>query len=387
MKFLIITHVQHKTDGKNIYGYGPYIKEMNLWLKYVDEVKVVGPMTDKAIDPIDLAYKHDKLEFVNVPVFNLTSVPQILRTLFKLPVLWFQTIRAMVWAEHIHLRCPGNMGLLGSCAQIFFPHKMKTAKYAGNWDPNSKQPWSYNIQKWILSNTFLTKNMKVIVYGEWAKQSKNIVPFFTASYHENEKEEVLKPSITINHALSGNALGVQPSTINLIYVGAISSNKRPLLSVQTVHRLINEGIDVQLDLFGEGVERDVLEAYIRDNQLEKNIVLHGNQNAETVKKYYKKAHFLIFISKSEGWPKVVAEAMFWGCLPITTDVSCVNYMIGHGKRGKITEPNVEDIVDKVKYYLENPAEFEQSSKHAMEWSQQFTLEKFEEEIGKLLNEN
>ncbi len=123
------------------------------------------------------------------------------------------------------------------------------------------------------------------------------------------------------------------------------------------------------------------------HKLENQIVLHGNQNAEIVKQYYKNAHFLIFISRSEGWPKVVAEAMFWGCLPITTDVSCVNYMICNGERGKITEPNVEDIVGRVKYYLENQNEFEQSSDKAMKWSQQFTLEKFEEEIGKLLNGN
>ena len=376
MKFLIITHVQHKTNNGKIYGYGPYIKEMNLWLKYVDEVQVVGPMIDKIVDPIDLAYEHENLSFVSTADFNITSVKEMFKTFLKLPLLWFQIIKAMVWAEHIHLRCPGNMGLLGSFAQIFFPHKMKTAKYAGNWDPDSRQPWSYNVQKWILSNTFLTKNMKVLVYGEWPGQSKNVVPFFTASY-----------SFTEVSSLKFLVSSEEPKTKNLLYVGALSSNKRPLLSIQTTHKLIKEGIDVHLDLFGEGAEREVLEAYIEEHKLEKYVVLHGNQNADVVKEYFQKAHFLIFISKSEGWPKVVAEAMFWGCLPITTNVSCVNYMIGNGERGKITEPNVEDIVKKVKYYLENPAEFEQSSKHAMEWSQQFTLEKFEEEIGKLLNEN
>ena len=376
MKFLIVTHVKHKVDGDKIYGYGPYIKEMNLWLKYVDEVKVVGPMIDKIVDPIDLAYEHENLSFVSTANFNITSVKEMFKTFLKLPLLWFQIIKAMVWAEHIHLRCPGNMGLLGSFAQIFFPHKMKTAKYAGNWDPNSKQPWSYNVQKWILSNTFLTKNMKVLVYGEWPGQSKNVVPFFTASY---SSAEVSSFSFLVS--------AKKPKTKNILYVGALSSNKRPLLSIQTAQKLIEEGIDVHLDLFGEGAERDVLEAYIEEHKLEKYVVLHGNQNANVVKEYFQKAHFLIFISKSEGWPKVVAEAMFWGCLPITTNVSCVNYMIGNGERGKITEPNVEDIVKKVKYYLENPAEFEQSSKHALEWSQQFTLEKFEEEIGKLLNEN
>jgi hypothetical protein len=49
--------------------------------------------------------------------------------------------------------------------------------------PNLKKPWSYQLQQWILSNTFLTRNMKVLVYGVWDGQSQNIYPF-TASYSE-----------------------------------------------------------------------------------------------------------------------------------------------------------------------------------------------------------
>jgi len=371
MKFLIVTHVRHKQHNGEIYGYGPYIKEMNLWLKYVDEVIVVAPIEEKEPDKIDLAYQHDKLTFIKVPAFNLTSLFEILKTALNLPLISWRIYRQMRQADHIHLRCPGNMGLLGSVLQMAFPRKTKTAKYAGNWDPNSPQPWSYKLQKKILSNTFLTRNMKVLVYGEWPNQSKNIVPFFTATYHESEKEPVKKPSLSV---------------LNLIFVGALRAGKRPLLSVQTAQKLHEEGHEVRLDLFGEGPERHSLEAYIQENRLEKFVVLHGNQSADVVKRYFQKAHFLIFISKSEGWPKVVAEAMFWGCLPITTDVSCVNYMIGGGTRGKIVKPNVDDIIKKVKYYLEHRDDFKEKSKNAMAWSRQFTLEKFEKEIGKFLDE-
>ena len=38
-------------------------------------------------------------------------------------------------ADHIHLRCPGNIGLLGCFSSNFISKKIKTAKYAGNWDP------------------------------------------------------------------------------------------------------------------------------------------------------------------------------------------------------------------------------------------------------------
>ena len=98
------------------------------------------------------------------------------------------------------------------------------------------------------------------------------------------------------------------------------------------------------------------------------------------------AHFLIFISKSEGWPKVVAEAMFWKSLPISTDVSCVAYMLDYGKRGTIVSPNVliDDLVIIIGDYIDNEELYQEKVFLAQKWSQNFTLDKFEIEIKKLL---
>ena len=397
MTFLIVTHVHHRRHNGKVYAYGPYVREMNLWFKHIDKALIVAPIEDAEPDPIDLPYEAERLHFLRVPSFNLTTPGEMVKTVFKLPVITMQIMRGMKQADHIHLRCPGNMGLLGSILQIALPGKPKTAKYAGNWDPKSPQPWSYRLQKWILSNTFLTRNMKVLVYGEWPNQSKNIVPFFTATYGESEvssfKSEVSSFKFQVS-SLKFNLFNPQLPTsnfqlptsnsINLIFVGALSPGKQPLLSIQTAERMHKEGYEVHLDLFGEGVERPKIESYIREKGLKDFVVLHGNQDADTVKRYYQNAHFLIFLSQSEGWPKVVAEAMFWGCLPITSDVSCVNYMIGEGSRGSIAKPNVDDIVNKIKYYLEDPKTMKTQSQTAMEWSRQFTLEKFEDEIAQFV---
>ena len=44
MKLAIITHVQHIKHGNHYYGYAPYMREMNIWLKHVDEVIIVAPL-------------------------------------------------------------------------------------------------------------------------------------------------------------------------------------------------------------------------------------------------------------------------------------------------------------------------------------------------------
>ena len=78
--------------------------------------------------------------------------------------------------------------------------------------------------------------------------------------------------------------------------------------------------------------------------------------------------------------------MFWGCLPSTTAVSGVPYMIDYGDRGTIVNVNVGDIIFAIENYLQNEVIYQKHVERAKLWSQQFTLEKFEREIENLLNE-
>ena len=279
----------------------------------------------------------------------------------------------MSQASHIHLRCPGNMGLIGALVQILFPNKQKTAKYAGNWDPKSKQPWSYRLQKWILSNTFLTRNMQVLVYGEWEGTSKNIKSFFTATYSEEEMERL--------GVVETRRLGEE---IMFLFVGTLSKGKQPLYVIQLVEELYKRGKNVILELYGEGSLRKELELYITQNNLESIISLKGNHSRETVLKAYQSSHFLILPSKSEGWPKVVAEAMFWGCVPIASPVSCVSYMMGNGSRGVILQEELNQDVDQIKIVINNQELYQKMASEGQTWSRQFTTDKFEAEIKKLL---
>ena len=372
MRFAIFTHVIHKKKGKDLYAYEPYVREMNLWLKYVDNVKIVAPIIYNIPLKIDEKYIHSSIKFSKISSFNALTFLSKVKSILVIPIILFKIFRAMFWANHLHLRCPGNIGLLACFVQIFFPFKPKTVKYAGNWDPKSKQPLSYRIQKWILSNTFLTRNCKVLVYGEWKNQTKNIVPFFTASYQKSDIEDVDEKDFL--------------STIKFIFVGAFTEGKQPLLSVKVIEKLISKNIDAELNMFGSGSNFKKVKEYVKLKNLVENVFLHGNQSKETVKKAFQNSHFLIFISKSEGWPKVVAESMFWNCLPISSKVSCVENMLGNGSRGSIVSPNVkpDEIVSVIEDYIKDEAKYKTSVLAAKDWSQQYTLDKFENEIKKFL---
>jgi glycosyltransferase involved in cell wall biosynthesis len=373
MTFTIVSHASICFRDGVIYTYAPYAREMNLWFRHVDKVLFVCPLEtydeQALLEPLHL---NGPYEHLAIPDFNLLTWASSLRAIRAIPNCIAGIFRGMRRADHIHLRVPGNMGLLGCLVQVFFPAKPKTAKYAGNWDPKSRQPFSYRLQRWILSQPWLSKRTRVMVYGEWPGSSINLVPFFTATYPDSARIQLAPRKL-------------EPP-LQLMFVGALFAGKQPLLSIKVQQALSKIGISSRLHIFGNGPDFDLLQQYLADHSLENQVLLHGNQPASVVVEQFKKSHFLVFISQSEGWPKVVAESMFWGCVPLTTAVSCVPQMLDNGTRGSLVKPDVEEVVAAIRYWLDRPEAYAEASQKAMQWSQQYTLEKFEEAIARLLKD-
>ncbi|MBZ9729763.1 glycosyltransferase [Salegentibacter sp. JZCK2] len=419
MRFAVFTHVIHHQQEGRFYAYSPYVREMNLWIKYAQKIEVVAPLEEGRIGEKEMRekgefYEHPCITFTKIPSFHLLNLPAVLDSFIKIPVIFFRILGAMRRADHLHLRCPGNIGLLATIAQIFFPKKTKTVKYAGNWDPKAKQPWTYKLQKKILSNTFLSRNIKVLAYGDWPKQSANILPFFTASFSEVEKEGILKD--------------FKPP-YKFIFTGNLVEGKGVFKAIKLIEALNSKRVNSELEIYGDGLLKDDLNNFIQKKDLQKFVMLKGRKGLEELKEAYKKAHFVILLSKSEGWPKTIAEGMWYGCIPVATAVSCVPWMLGNGSRGIIfadaekrkekkekreenkeeggillndesqknlfsihpdsrrdtrTDGFSETDIKRIVSLLKNPVRLEEMSSAAQEWSQEYTLERFEMAIQNVL---
>ena len=374
MKLVVISSAPIvQKEGEN-YLYAPYEKEMQLWAKHANSIQFCCPIWKEDKKLLIAPISFEITPTIELKEFDITSFSNMLRAIPNAFVDLIRIFEAMKKADHIHLRCPGNMALLAAVVQIFFPKKVKTAKYAGNWDPKARQPFTYKLQRWILSNTILTKNIQVLVYGDWENQTKNIKPFFTATYSESE---ILNANFRIQNK--------DQESIKFLFVGTLSKGKQPLYAIQIVEELFKKGKNVTLDLFGDGAMKSEIETYIRNNDLESIIQLKGNQSKDAILTAYQNSHFLILPSKSEGWPKVVAEAMFWGCVPIASPVSCISYMMGNGSRGILLHEKIQEDINQIDMVINNQDFYHKIASEGQSWSQQFTTDRFEAEISKLLN--
>ena len=241
MKLVVISSAPIvQKEGEN-YLYAPYEKEMQLWAKHANSIQFCCPIWKEDKKLLIAPISFETTPTIELKEFDITSFSNMLRAIPNAFVDLIRIFEAMKKADHIHLRCPGNMALLAAVVQIFFPKKVKTAKYAGNWDPKARQPFTYKLQRWILSNTILTKNIQVLVYGDWENQTKNIKPFFTATYSESE---ILNANFRIQNK--------DQESIKFLFVGTLSKGKQPLYAIQIVEELFKKGKNVTLDLFGDG---------------------------------------------------------------------------------------------------------------------------------------
>jgi len=75
------------------------------------------------------------------------------------------------------------------------------------------------------------------------------------------------------------------------------------------------GINVTLDIVGDGPYREVLEAMVKELGISDSVVFHGQKSKEQLPAYYSGADVFLFPSRKEGMPNAVLEAMSYG-LPI-----------------------------------------------------------------------
>ncbi len=315
MKLLVISDAPVViNDGGEKAAYAPYVKELDLWMRHVDHTTIISPdkspkkLLGRALETQDFTHK-------KVGRLDFHRPSAIFKSLLSLPYKIILMIVEMKRADHIHFRSPSNLALLGGLVQVLFPGKKKSVKYAGNWDPDSEQPLAYRWQRQLFADPVWSKNLSVMAYGEWPDQSANVKKFFTATYSEKEIPEPIKKS--------------RDAPFYAMYVGTMTKNKDPERVLNIIAQLREDGVDSELDFYGEGDLKEVIADKVKERNLQEKVRVHGNQPQEVVAAAYKRSHFSFLISQSEGWPKVVAEAMWHGCIPVATPVSCVPWMLNN----------------------------------------------------------
>ncbi len=367
MKLLIISHTAHYLRDGTLVGWGPTVKEINWLAPAFDKVIHLACFHQGIAPESSLPYTVNNLRLELVPPSGGLTMLQKLRTLWLGPKYLWQILRLLPKVDVVHVRCPGSLGLYGMIA-VSLSRKKKWAKYAGNWiAPRKEMPPSHFFQRWWLRAGL--SHGPVTVNGRWPNQPAHVHTF-------------LNPSLSLNDVQQASELVRKKELlrpVQIIFAGHTSKAKGLDTALSVVRQLYAQyGNNIKFDIVGGGDEQPLFIQCMKEAGLEKIVTFHGWLPHSKVLKLMTPAHFILLPSKSsEGWPKVLSEAMTYGVVPIASDVSAIPQILSDTKAGiSLPADEVLGFVNAISQLIDKPDQWREMSKAGLAAAPLFTYERY-----------
>ncbi|UKM63663.1 glycosyltransferase [Flavobacteriaceae bacterium GSB9] len=319
-KLTIISHTEHyKTTEGQLVGFGATVTEINGLLEVFDKIVHVAVLYDQAPPLSALPYRSKAIRLVALPRVGGKSISDKLKVMWNAPKILSIIHNSLKGSTHFQFRAPTGMGVYVIPYLVFFSSKKGWFKYAGNWK-QKHAPLAYQFQRWVLKQ----QHRKVTINGNWPNQPKHCLSF------EN-------PCLTNEELATGkitrNTKDVSTGKRTLCFVGRMEAAKGIELLIESLLSLnpLDKDLIDTIHFIGQGEGIDNYKQRLAESGM--SFTFHGTLPRNSVHHIYKSSHFLILPSQSEGFPKVVSEALNYGCVPVVSNVSAIGQYITHGKQG------------------------------------------------------
>jgi len=268
-------------------------------------------------------------------------------------------------ADAIHVRCPGNLGLLGAVLAPLFSRRL-IAKYAGQWSGFPGEARTVRLQRALLRSRWWRG--PVTVYGSWPGQPPRIVPFFTSVLDREQVERARRA-----------AAARKPTTRpRVLFVGRLSRAKNVDVLLEAL-----DHVGLPCTVVGDGPERVALE--VQAARLGVEAVFAGAVDFERVLGFYESHDVLVLASETEGWPKAIVEAMAFGLVCIGSERGLMPQILGEG-RGLVVPPRDVETLAEALRRAADPAVAAPMRERAAVFGQSYSLEDLREALRSLLTE-
>jgi glycosyltransferase involved in cell wall biosynthesis len=364
MKLVIISHTKHylRSNG-TICGWGATVRELNHVAECCDELIHLAPLHQSPPPDSSLDYESDRITVVPLKPsggHGLKKLSILSTAFYNLQQIYIHTASA----DYIQFRAPTGMGVYVLPFLKWWRPRRYWVKYAGNWvDPN--MPLGNRWQKLWLK--YIDRQVKVTINGRWEKK-KRFLAF------EN-------PSLTAQEFRQGQAVIDQkqaliPKQLRLIFVGSLSYHKGVHLIIEALKELEDTSPFSELLFVGDGKDRPAFEKMT--HEIDFPIRFLGQCAKAKVAQLLSDSHILLLPSKSEGFPKVIGEAMNFGCIPIVSKVSCIPDYVKHQLNGLVLDNLSSDDLkaNLIEISTWSPETYRQALKKNAALAHRFTYEHY-----------
>ena len=316
-KLVVISHTLHaQNKDEQIVGWGPTIAEINYLSNHWEEVVHVACFTKESSDASMLPYTNTNIRFRAIPTFGGVRFVEKLSVFTQAFSIMRVILKEVKGASHVQIRVPMGIGIYVLPLFLFIPKKfILWVKYANNWGHVSNS-LGYRFQRWFLDKNFL--KCAVTVNGFWPNQKKHLKSF------EN-------PCITNEQFEFGKTIEKSfDNKLRIIFAGRIEEAKGIDLLMKVLETLPQDRFEEWI-FIGEGPLKEPLQNLT--NELKISAKFPGFLSQSEVHRYLANVDILILPSKSEGFPKIVAEAWNYQVIPLVSPVGSLPHYLENGKNG------------------------------------------------------
>jgi glycosyltransferase involved in cell wall biosynthesis len=202
-----------------------------------------------------------------------------------------------------------------------------------------------------------------------SRTSKHIHWIFSTSLTETEIRE-----------LARSQLELDPEKLRLVIVGRQEAGKGTDVLIKALPLIHRRHPHAVLNVVGDGSAVSMLKRKAAELGIGEKVAFHGKVNHAEVIRILQNAHLFCFPTQSEGFPKVVLEALACGLPVIATPVSVLPTLLGNGC-GILIEPNPAAIANAVCGIASTPERYQVMSAKARMTARQYSLETWRDTIG------
>ena len=276
-------------------------------------------------------------------------------------------------ADAVHTPIPGDIGTLGMLL-AWLLRKPLFVRHCGNWFV--QRTAAERFWKWFMERFAGGRNVMLATGGaEQAPSQRNpaVRWIFSTSLTEQELEAYATPRRILP---SG-----QP---RLIIVCRQEKEKGTGVLLESLSLLVNDFPQVKLDVVGDGRAFPEFNRQAEDLGVSRYVTFYGQVSHEKVLELLRQADLFCYPTASEGFPKVVLEALACGLPVVTTRVSVLPQLIANGCGVVMDKVTPEVMAQAVKDILSAPDHYRAMSAKAVQTGQQYSLERWRGTIGELL---
>lgn len=370
-RLLVVSHVHHYEHGGQLGAYGPYAREIDIWADLFDTVVIAAPLRRTAFPGDVVPFTRTNISIRPLRDAGGDTARAKLGLLPAIPSWALSLARAMRHADAVHVRCPGNVGLVGAAVAPLFSRYL-VAKYAGQWNGYDGESIPTRLQRFLLRSRWWRG--PVTVYGEWPDQPAHVVPFFTSMMTTAQVERAVQVAATKRIT----------RPLRVLFSGTLEARKRVAALIDAVGLLVAENLPIELMIVGDGPQGPALRQQAGDLVARGIVTFAGALPYDESLRWFEWAHCLVLPSQhSEGWPKVIAEGMCHGLLCVGVAHGQVPRMLT-GRGVLLHTGSPDEIAGALREMANDPDSCLAAMHAASAWARQFSLDGLRSALAELL---